>query len=644
MKHMNALTKCALGEACRRIPLGANTPTGWIAQQMNSDMCTGFVGHLDRLVPQLFVDDIYGVHRRTAVDSPPDVGALTGGDPVHNAQFLWWNAETQSNWRNGWLRHALLIGNEAQRASAKSYVDQLLATQDPQGYLGIYAPDLRLRMTGENGELWAQATLLRTLLVYAEATQDAQIVEAVACAVAYSRDEMKRTGWQPFDQSGGFAGVSHGLMWVDVLDQLAEMTGNSAWLDLAVEMYRNYSASNVSEADAQQTNLLNACRALQGHGAHTWEHLRAVAMAALHSGAPDLQDALCAFLAKTEDCLTPSGGPIGDEWIASRVADASETGYEYCSIVELFDSYLWLLKSSDVMQWADRAEHLFFNAALGARHPSEPSIAYLKTDNSLSMAGVNHVDRPEPDDATQTRYRYSPVHQEAAVCCVPNAGRLFPSYVQAQYLQAEDGIAVALYGPSMLRFTHRGHCVVLEQITDFPRSLSLRLLVHVAPRATFFLRLRKPVWAQGMRAALPHTHLTWDAQRTSVCGSWSDGDTVEVHFDAQVQTQWTRQNEVYFQKGPLVYAQPIDSHTRTTRRWPQEVFREVEVLPVDPKDLWLELPHDFASRVVDDGNALRVPLVNRDGAEQICTLVPMKDTVLRRVTFKVRSNHPFDKA
>jgi DUF1680 family protein len=637
---MTTLQEFGLHDVYRRMPSGANTPTGWIAQQMKSDLCTGFVGHLDRLVPQLFADDVYGVHRRTALHSPPDVGAITGADHVHNTQFLWWNAETQSNWRNGWLRHAVLIGTEAQRAQAKAYVDQMLATQDPQGYLGIYAPDLRFHTTGENGELWAQATLLRTLLAYAEATQDSQVVEAVTRAVTYTRNEIKSTGWQPFDQNGGFAGVSHGLMWVDVLDQLAEMTGDKAWFELAVDLYRNYSTSNVSEADAQQANLLNASRLLRGHGAHTWEHLRAVAMAAMHSNAPELQDALRAFLEKAEVCLTPSGGPIGDEWIASRVADASETGYEYCSIVELFDTYLWLLKSSGALQWADRAEHLFLNAALGARHPSEPSIAYLKTDNSLSMAGVKHADRPEPDDATQTRYRYSPVHQEAAVCCVPNAGRLFPSYVQAQYLQTEDGIALALYGPSILRYTHHDHPVVLEQMTDFPDSLSLRLVVHVAPRAPFSIALRKPAWAKDVSVELPHLRLTWDAQRTSVQGSWSDGDAIDVQFDAQLQIKRSRLGEVYFQKGPLVFAQPIDAHTRTTRLWPQDVFREIEVSPVNPTDQWLELPHDFAARVIDTGNALQVPLVNSDGEEQACALVPMKDTVLRRVTFKVRAAPP----
>jgi len=139
---------------------------------------------------------------------------------------------------------------------------------------------------------------------------------------------------------------------------------------------------------------------------------------------------------------------------------------------------------------------------------------------------------------------------------------------------------------------------------------------------------------------LPHKKLTWDAQPTLVQGTWSDGDAVEVHFESQLQTKRSGQNEVYFQKGPLVYAQPIDAHTRTTRLWPQEVFREIEVRPVNPTDQWLELPYDFASHVIDDGKTISVPLVNGDGEEQACTLVPMKDTVLRRVTFKVRAAPP----
>ncbi len=42
--------------------------------------------------------------------------------------------------------------------------------------------------------------------------------------------------------------------------------------------------------------------------------------------------------------LTPSGAPIGDEWITGRTANATYTGYEYCSVHELFSTYVMLIK------------------------------------------------------------------------------------------------------------------------------------------------------------------------------------------------------------------------------------------------------------------------------------------------------------
>ena len=116
---------------------------GWIAEQMRADLVAGFVGHLDRLAPDLIVDDdIYGRDRLTAAVEAKDLGALSD-DAEWTQQFLWWNSETQSNWRDGWLRHAFLVGDEDHREAARAYVEAVLATQDDDGYLGIYAPDLR---------------------------------------------------------------------------------------------------------------------------------------------------------------------------------------------------------------------------------------------------------------------------------------------------------------------------------------------------------------------------------------------------------------------------------------------------------------------------------------------------------------------
>ncbi len=129
----------------------------------------GFTGHLDSLAPDLIIkDDIYGRDRLSKDVKRKDVGALAGGDPAAEVQYLWWNSETQGNWRDGFIRSAILAGDPQMLARAKAYVRRILATQDPDGYLGIYDRDLRYRFDGENGELWAKTTLLRGLLAWYE--------------------------------------------------------------------------------------------------------------------------------------------------------------------------------------------------------------------------------------------------------------------------------------------------------------------------------------------------------------------------------------------------------------------------------------------------------------------------------------------
>jgi len=50
---------------------------GWVADQMRMDLASGFVGHLDRLAPDLLVDDdIFGADRLTAGLTAKDLGAL----------------------------------------------------------------------------------------------------------------------------------------------------------------------------------------------------------------------------------------------------------------------------------------------------------------------------------------------------------------------------------------------------------------------------------------------------------------------------------------------------------------------------------------------------------------------------------------
>jgi hypothetical protein len=124
---------------------GEIKPGGWISTQMENDLA-GFTGHLDELAPDLIAkDDIYGINRLTRRDKSKDVGNIKEGADWE-VQYLWWNSESQSNWRDGHIRQSILTGNEEHLKKVSAYLQHILSTQDSNGYLGVYNKSLRYKI------------------------------------------------------------------------------------------------------------------------------------------------------------------------------------------------------------------------------------------------------------------------------------------------------------------------------------------------------------------------------------------------------------------------------------------------------------------------------------------------------------------
>ena len=357
--------------------------------------------------------------------------------------------------------------------------------------------------------------------------------------------------------------------------------------------------------------------------------------------------ALAGYLAKLDLCLTPSGGPIGDEHIAGRRADASEIGYEYCSIHELLDSYTHLLQKTGSAQWADRAEWLFFNAAQGARHPTDSAvcgIAYLKTDNSYSMTGPLHPDDAQDGHNPQLRYKYSPAHQDVAVCCVPNAGRILPTYVKSMWLRSADGLAAALYGACNLHTQIHGVDVHIAQVTEYPFDLGITLKLTMAEPVAFTLSLRRPAWARGLELAGVDNAVESDGW-VHVRRTWSSGDQLALRFAADVTCHHWINGEGFISYGPLLFALPLAGDARGGREYrpgfadrtydlvapvpdlalPRDVPFAVEHHSFDPHHPWGSLV--LAGELLDAASGAACP----------ARLAPLGGTILRRVTFPIQA-------
>ena len=98
-------------EKYQLLPFGSVKPSGWIKTQMQKDVA-GFVGNLDRIVPDLINDPIYSSARLQKNSVVKDLGNNKEGDTEGSEQYKWWNSETQSNWWDGYIRNIILLNDK----------------------------------------------------------------------------------------------------------------------------------------------------------------------------------------------------------------------------------------------------------------------------------------------------------------------------------------------------------------------------------------------------------------------------------------------------------------------------------------------------------------------------------------------------
>jgi hypothetical protein len=537
------------------LPFGSIKPSGWIKVQMQNDV-DGFVGNLDKLVPDLINDPIYGSGRLHKNSKMKDLGNNKEGDTEGSEQYKWWNSETQSNWWDGYIRNVILLNDKKRLEKVKNYIQKILKSQDEDGYIGIYDKELRYHFNSENGELWSKTTMYRGLLAYYEYSRDPKLWNAIVKAVDNVMINYPINNSSPYSSGKEFnGGVSHGLTFTDVLDKMYQITGNTKYTDYALFLYRDFCQTYQSEKDVQLENILNPNYKLQSHGVHTYEHLRPLIVAAYASKNVELQNALQIYIQRIEKSTTLTGGAIGDEWIAQRTANATQTGYEYCSLHELLDSYSVLFQKQGDTKTAEVIETIFYNAAQGSRNPDHSCIAYLKTDNSFEMDGTKNGEVEH--NRKQTRYKYSPAHQDVAVCCNPNAGRITPYFIEKSWMKESDNVLVnVLLMPNIVETKIENQNVTIETVTEYPYQNKFIFKISNPNYRQFLIKIRKPSWALKV---ITNESYTLENEFLVIDRKLGKEDKIQIEFTAEIKIKEDANKEKYFTYGSLFYAKPIEA-------------------------------------------------------------------------------------
>ncbi|MBC9795742.1 beta-L-arabinofuranosidase domain-containing protein [Sinomicrobium weinanense] len=608
--------------------VGAIKPMGWIKNQMDRDLRQGLIGSFDKISNTVTYNLFVNQNRLN--------------DRKYDNRKEWWSGEHEGYWKDAIIRMAYLTENRQYIDSAQAWVNEIINNTDTSGYIGIYkkgdTPHTRYNFTGPNGELWTQSRIMVALAAYYEFTGDKRVLDHLKKAVQLTMEKYRKKN--PF-ATGTDGGTGHGVGYFEILEWLYRTTENKAYAEFAKKLYADLDRADTNIEDLAPKRLEAKKPYFSNHGAHIAEGFMAPFWLKALYPAPEYEQYARNAMYKLNYATTPGGAMRADENVQERKGTGNEA-YEYCGITELISPFNSMISFSGDMQLADRTERAVFNAAQGARFADLSAVSYLTKDNRIAIDPKKKLGR----------YTFDSNHY-AASCCTLNSGRLMPYYVQGMWMDNADGsgVTAVMFGPSSYTTTVKGTEVTIEEQTAYPFEDNIDFVFTVGQPASFTFTFRKPFGVTDVDiSGVEDAEIDTANNTISVTRAWKTGDKVRVQFNfdvkqtADVDPEGNRQ--YFIRRGPLLYALAFPFTKRKLKEHNTSGFYQWNVTCTDqngwdyqwPENPSFELVRDKAKSDVAfpfDKPVLKIKTQLRDtnGNKMDMTLVPMGNTVLRRLTF-----------
>jgi uncharacterized protein len=632
------------------LSLGEIKAGGWMKNQIERDITSGYISVYDQIQPSLN-ENTFGPEKRKNY-------SISSTGEWETRRETWWPGEHEGYMAEIVVRSAYLTANKEWLKKAKTALDYVIENQGPDGYIGIYDEECRLdNLLNENGELWTQSRMMAALLAYYEYSGDEKYFNAAKRAVDLVIDrytKSKKTYFQQPKPNGG--GLTHGLMYIETLEWMHRHTNDIKYLNFADWLYMDYSNAEkkLRNTDCQLESLLDKNKLFSEHSVHVAEHLRTVFWLAKATGKADYMQAAENALLKYKYSQSPTGALVMDKRIHESVAGnygSAWLPYEYCTLTEGVISLSSAMQKFNYAYLGDVVENIAFNAAQGARLADGKAISYATIDNRFDALAVNN-----------DRYQIAACHSTA--CCQLQAAKLMPYYVANMWAKESDnsGIALLLYGESTVKTVLNNTTVTIKEETQYPFSNKVKLTIDPQKDVHFKLTLRNPDWSTNTNVTVSGAEVKRSQGWIIVEKTWKKGDVIELTFNDNLVPKRFTDNEMYFQKGALVYALPIDDK-RTVAKDYGNGFVNIDVAPANVKkateifdDLRVPSNMDAPQRAEKNKGVYKfepntnfkpefpfdipfgfvnVKFVKKSDAQvQEMKLVPLGSTVLRKVSFK----------
>lgn len=459
--------------------------------------------------------------------------------------------------------------DERLRAQLDRFVDELIGTQDAEGYLGPFPRSERLTGRTADGrnhlwDLWGHYHCMLGLLLWHEETGYQPALDAcrraadlICTRFLEGHERVRDAGAEEMNMA-----VSHGLC------LLYQRTGEPKYLRMVREIERDWEQPPAGDYVRQALADIPFWRTPKPR----WESLH------------DIQAILSLYEITGEAKYRRAFEQI---WHSIVMGDRHNTGgftsgeqatgnpydprpIETCCTVAWMALSVDMLRLTGAPSVADELELSTLNASLGAQSASGRWWTY-----NTPMDGVR---RASAHDIVFQAREGSPELN----CCSVNGPRSLGMLSEWAVMLSGGSPTLNYYGPSTIALAlPSGNTLTLVQRTNYPRDGRIEIEMRAQRSERFELRLRIPGWSASTTVRVGD-----DAPRTVAPGQylslereWRPGDRVELNLDTTLRT-WVGEREaegkVSLYRGPLLLA-----YDRKHNEWDPNQLPAVDTAHLD---------------------------------------------------------------
>ncbi|TBL81501.1 beta-L-arabinofuranosidase domain-containing protein [Paenibacillus thalictri] len=527
--------------AFEALPLGRIKPEGWLKHQLRIQ-ADGFTGHLEEHWP----------------DVGPDNGWIGGGGES-------W--ERGPYYLDGLLPLAYLLEDETLIGKARKWIEWSLASQREDGFFGPAAIRTVNREINKSNDWWHYMIMLKVMIQYEEATGDERVQPFLAKFFSYVHRHIEEQPLEQWAKARG-ADMMYCVLWLykrnpepfllELIRILAKQTTN--WTDI----FHDFPFWRKVEHMDMRTHVVNVAMGLKTPAIRYEFGGSETELRAVYRGIQSLMT----YHGQAHGMFS------GDEWLSGT---HPSQGVELCAVVEYMYSLEHLIRVFGDGMFGDILEKVAFNALPAAISADWTSHQY---DQQVNQIVCNIAPRNWSNHSDANVFGLEPNFG----CCTANMHQGWPKLVSHLWMSdGAGGLSAVSYAPcTVTARVGRDTEAKLKVGGEYPFTEQVSMEFELSQSDVFALHLRIPAWCDSPSLQINGQSVQLEIKKgyAAVSREWHHGDKLLLELPMKVRTESRNLYAVSVERGPLVYALPIQENWQLLLK--RERFHDWEIYPGSP--------------------------------------------------------------